>query len=288
MKQFWNKLGDKQKPLFLFGLAIVIALVISTLTYGWFKQIAQSQNQARETQPVVVAAVDLTWGTSLTGDMVKVVPYLKESLPGGYYLGCLRSERPDDHLSGEGGRADFRVEAGSYDGLHGRRGRTRVTEEEGHGCQGGQGSRRVGLHPSREPCRRAGYPFQKRARQQPDDEDRPREHPRPGDWNGVGKDGQTGKTGPGRCDHPGGDSRGGREAGPCRLGGEAPACPRNFTDTDSSQTRGSTIPGLLAGQAAPQPAPKSGNKPVRVQRAASPSVTVELIRGSKVTETNFK
>jgi pilus assembly protein CpaB len=63
---------------------------------------------------------------------------------------------------------------------------------------------------------------------------------------------------------------------------------RNFTDTDSSQTRGSTIPGLLAGQAALQPAPKSGNKPVRVQRAASPSVTVELIRGSKVTETNFK
>ncbi len=45
----------------------------------------QSQTQARETQPVVVAAVDLTWGTSLTGDMIKVVPYLKESLPPGYF-----------------------------------------------------------------------------------------------------------------------------------------------------------------------------------------------------------
>ncbi len=63
---------------------------------------------------------------------------------------------------------------------------------------------------------------------------------------------------------------------------------RNFSDTDSAQTRGSTIPGLLAAQSAPQPAPKSGNKPVRVQRAPSPTVTVELIRGSKVTETNFK
>jgi flagellar biosynthesis/type III secretory pathway M-ring protein FliF/YscJ len=34
MKQFWNKLGDKQKPLFLFGIATVIALVIAVMTYG--------------------------------------------------------------------------------------------------------------------------------------------------------------------------------------------------------------------------------------------------------------
>jgi pilus assembly protein CpaB len=63
---------------------------------------------------------------------------------------------------------------------------------------------------------------------------------------------------------------------------------RNFTDSDNAQTRGSTIPGLLAAQSAPQLAPKSGNKPARVQRAPSPTVTIELIRGSKVTETNFK
>jgi pilus assembly protein CpaB len=67
---------------------------------------------------------------------------------------------------------------------------------------------------------------------------------------------------------------------------------RNFTDTGSSLTRGTTITGLLAAQEVPQPAaqpaPKSSNKSVRVQRAPSPSVTVELIRGNKVTETNFK
>ena len=37
MKQFWNRLGDKQKPLFLFGLATVIALVVAFLTL-WMDQ----------------------------------------------------------------------------------------------------------------------------------------------------------------------------------------------------------------------------------------------------------
>ena len=85
MKMFWNKLGDKQKPLFLFGIAIVIALIIAVLTHGWIKEMTHSQTQARETQPVVVSTVDLTWGTSLTSDMVKVVPYLKESVPPGHF-----------------------------------------------------------------------------------------------------------------------------------------------------------------------------------------------------------
>ena len=34
MKQIWNKLADKQKPLLLFGLAVVVALVVTVLIYG--------------------------------------------------------------------------------------------------------------------------------------------------------------------------------------------------------------------------------------------------------------
>ncbi len=35
--------------------------------------------------PVVVAAMDLTWGTQLTAEMLKTLPFLKESLPVGHY-----------------------------------------------------------------------------------------------------------------------------------------------------------------------------------------------------------
>ena len=59
MKQIWNKLADKQKPLLLFGLAVVVALVVTVLIHGWLKQMTTTQAQARETQTVVVAAVDL-------------------------------------------------------------------------------------------------------------------------------------------------------------------------------------------------------------------------------------
>src|SRR5512139_308091 len=85
MKQFWNKLADKQKPLFLFGLAVVVALVATFLIHGWLKQMTTTQAVARETQPVVVAAVDLPWGTSVTSSMVKTVPFLKENLAAGYF-----------------------------------------------------------------------------------------------------------------------------------------------------------------------------------------------------------
>ena len=37
-----------------------------------------------------------------------------------------------------------------------------------------------------------------------------------------------------------------------------------------------------------QAAPKAAAKPARVHRAPSSGFTVEVIRGSKVTETNFK
>lgn len=288
MKQFWNKLGDKQKPLFLFGLAIAIALVISTLTYGWFKQITQSQNQARETQPVVVAAVDLTWGTSLTGDMVKVVPYLKESLPGGYY----------SDVSGVNGRTIiYPVKAGepifesklapttvSMGGVA-----AVVTPKKR--AMGVKVDKVVGVSGFIHPGNRVDVlvTLSKNERQ-----NSPMTKIVLENILVLATGTELEKTGkqekPAQVDvitlevTP----EEGEKLALAASEGKLQLALRNFTDTDSSQTRGSTIPGLLAGQAAPQPAPKSGNKPVRVQRAPSPTVTIELIRGSKVTETNFK
>ncbi len=288
MKQFWNKLGDKQKPLFLFGLAIVIALVISTLTYGWFKQIAQSQNQARETQPVVVAAVDLTWGTSLTGDMVKVVPYLKESLPGGYY----------SDVSGVNGRtiiypvkagepifesklAPTTVSMGGVAALVSPKKRAMgVKVDKVVGVSGFiHPGNRVDVLVTLSKNERANSPMTKIVLENilvlatGTELEKTGKQEKPAQVDVI-----TLEVTPEE----------GEKLALAASEGKLQLALRNFTDTDSSQTRGSTIPGLLAGQAAPQPAPKSGNKPVRVQRAPSPTVTVELIRGSKVTETNFK
>ena len=288
MKQFWNKLGDKQKPLFLFGLAIAIALVISTLTYGWFKQIAQSQNQARETQSVVVAAVDLTWGTSLTGDMVKVVPYLKESLPGGYY----------SDVSGVNGRtiiypvkagepifesklAPTTVSMGGVAALVSPKKRAMgVKVDKVVGVSGFiHPGNRVDVLVTLSKNERANSPMTKIVLENilvlatGTELEKTGKQEKPAQVDVI-----TLEVTPEE----------GERLALAASEGKLQLALRNFTDTDSSQTRGSTIPGLLSAQAAPQPAQKSAAKPIRVQRAPSPTVTVELIRGSKVTETNFK
>lgn len=75
-------------------LPIVIALVIaiggSYFIYQWIgrktapKEIVKVEKV--DAVPVTVAAMDLAWGTQLTPEMVKTLPYLKESLPEGYFL----------------------------------------------------------------------------------------------------------------------------------------------------------------------------------------------------------
>jgi len=60
---------------------------------------------------------------------------------------------------------------------------------------------------------------------------------------------------------------------------------RNFADNSSAETRGTTIPALFSRAAAPE---KPAKQPATRKSAPAPSYTVETIRGSKVTETNFK
>jgi pilus assembly protein CpaB len=68
-------------------LALVVATGGSVFLYKWLQAktapaaVVQVEAQA---VPVVVAATDLTWGTKLTKEMLKTVPFLKESLPAGY------------------------------------------------------------------------------------------------------------------------------------------------------------------------------------------------------------
>jgi pilus assembly protein CpaB len=63
---------------------------------------------------------------------------------------------------------------------------------------------------------------------------------------------------------------------------------RNFSDTESAQTRGTNVTALLAASSAPQTVENNKVKTVRVKSAPTANVTVELIRGNKVTESNFR
>ena len=86
MKNVLSGIG-KNKPLMMIGIAIVIALVVCVITYNWLKKATEMKEStyALGTQPVAVAYIDLQWGTTLTKEMIKSVPYLKDSLPPGYF-----------------------------------------------------------------------------------------------------------------------------------------------------------------------------------------------------------
>ncbi|MGD0230344.1 MAG: Flp pilus assembly protein CpaB [Syntrophorhabdales bacterium] len=76
----------------ILGIGIVAALLAGFLSYSWMQRSARAQQQATETLPVVVAAQDLKWGTTITGDLVKVAPFLKRTLPDGYFPEASRVE----------------------------------------------------------------------------------------------------------------------------------------------------------------------------------------------------
>lgn len=74
------------KSFLVLGMAIIVALGTSVLTYNWVQKRTKEKKTAYlETESVAVALVDLPWGTVITRDMIKVHPFLKESLPEGYF-----------------------------------------------------------------------------------------------------------------------------------------------------------------------------------------------------------
>ena len=76
----------KYKPFILLGAAVVVALITSVLIYNWLQRKAKVEKpEAFQTQSVAVAAADLSWGTILTKEMIRVTPFLKTSLPEGYF-----------------------------------------------------------------------------------------------------------------------------------------------------------------------------------------------------------
>jgi pilus assembly protein CpaB len=71
----------KLKSFIPVGVAIIIALITSLMIYSYLQKKSNAREVVIEIQPVAVAAVDLSWGTTLTKDMIKKVDFLKRSLP---------------------------------------------------------------------------------------------------------------------------------------------------------------------------------------------------------------
>ncbi|MGA1839216.1 MAG: Flp pilus assembly protein CpaB [bacterium] len=82
----------KGKPIVMFIFAIVIAFFFTVLTFNWLQRLKKQKAEVApvmeaeiNTRPIAVAISDLSWGTSLTGEMIKMVPFLVESLPAGTF-----------------------------------------------------------------------------------------------------------------------------------------------------------------------------------------------------------
>lgn len=75
-------------------IAIGIAFVAALLAYNKFKNkpVAIAEKGPVDTLSVAVAKTDLPWGTSIDKSMIKMMPYLKESLPSGYFPNPLALE----------------------------------------------------------------------------------------------------------------------------------------------------------------------------------------------------
>ena len=66
-------------------LAVVLGLAASGVVFFYLNQQSAANVTARQTRPVVVAASDLTFGTKLERNLLKVVNYPKDSVPPGAY-----------------------------------------------------------------------------------------------------------------------------------------------------------------------------------------------------------
>ena len=71
-------------PVIMLVVALLIAGIVSYWSYGLLQKKTVEQAAPTDTQQVAVAAYDLKWGTVITSEVVKTQPYLKGSLPTGY------------------------------------------------------------------------------------------------------------------------------------------------------------------------------------------------------------
>lgn len=80
-------MGQK-RPLVFLGVALGIALVTTVLIYKWLQgqqMIDVAVPEVAEGVQLAVAKADIPWGTVLTDDSIRMVPYPEDSVPLGHF-----------------------------------------------------------------------------------------------------------------------------------------------------------------------------------------------------------
>jgi pilus assembly protein CpaB len=78
---------QRYRPIIFFAIAFLLAAGTSALVFSWLRDhMALSQPAVVSNDKMVAVAVaDLAWGSKLTPEMVKLVPYAEGTLPDGHF-----------------------------------------------------------------------------------------------------------------------------------------------------------------------------------------------------------
>ncbi len=75
----------KYRPWISLGLAFIIAFITSLLIYNYLQKNTKIVEVKLETLPVATALADIGWGTRITKEMIKPVDFLKATAPPGCF-----------------------------------------------------------------------------------------------------------------------------------------------------------------------------------------------------------
>ena len=277
----------KKTPVIVLGIGILIALIVSIVSYNMLKSKAQKQIQQQDTVDVAIAGIDMAWGTVLDKSMVKTAPYLKKSLPAGYYTSAASVEgrvlvRPikANEPIFESGLAPASMKGGGMAAIVQPNKRAmavkvdKVVGVSGFIFPGHRVDVLVTLRESGEnkaaitktvlenlPVLATGVEVEKTGKQ---------EKP-------VAVDVITLEVSP----------QEGEKLALASTEGKLQLALRNYSDTAEVVTKGTTIPVLLASHSSMSGTPAASRKIARSSPTERRSFSVELVQGSKVTNVKF-
>jgi pilus assembly protein CpaB len=275
----------KYRPWISLGLAFIVAFITSLLIYNYLQKSTRIVEVKLETLPVASAVADIGWGTRITKEMIKPIDFLKATAPPGCFSDC-------DSLVGR--VAIFPIKANEPI-LESRLAPTSITTG-GVAAVVSQKKRAVAVkvdkvigvsgfihHGNRVdvlvtiPNGKNSEPITKTVLENilvltvgPELEKKGKDE-KPSDVDVI-----TLEVTPEE----------GEKLSLAANEGKLQLALRNFSDTENVLTRGVTIPTLLASYAI---GPVGGTSPKGERPAQNPrSLTVELVKGSKVTEIKFE
>ena len=78
----------KYRPWISLGFAFIVAFITSFLIYNYLQKRTRIVEVKLETLPVATAVADIGWGSRITKEMIKPVDFLKATVPPGCFSDC--------------------------------------------------------------------------------------------------------------------------------------------------------------------------------------------------------